>query len=121
LGVKKTATMDEITKAYRELAKTLHPDKPTGDAEKFKALKAAYEVLRNENTRATYDKFGKKGLENGGMEGSDNPFDLFNPQRRKNTGPVKGEATVHNLRLALEQLYSGSFPPPNVQIVICGL
>lgn len=107
LGVKKTATTDEITKAYRELAKTLHPDKPTGDAEKFKSLKAAYEVLRNENTRATYDRFGKKGLENGGME-SDNPFEsLFNPQRRKNTGPVKGEATVHNLRLSLEQLYSG--------------
>jgi DnaJ family protein A protein 2 len=107
LGVKKTATTDEITKAYRELAKVLHPDKPTGNAEKFKALKAAYEVLKNEKTREIYDRYGKKGLENGGME-AENPFEaLFNPQRRKGTGPTKGEATVHNLRLTLEQLYTG--------------
>lgn len=105
LGVKRNATAEEITKAYRELAKVLHPDKPTGDAEKFKQLKAAYEVLKNEKSRATYDRFGKKGLENGGME-MENPFDIFNPQRRK-TGPAKGESTVHNLRLSLEQLYVG--------------
>jgi len=107
LGVKKTATAEEITKAYRDLAKVLHPDKPTGNAEKFKALKAAYEVLKNEKTRATYDRYGKKGLENDGME-ADNPFEaLFNPQRRRGTGPTKGEPTMHTLRLTLEQLYTG--------------
>lgn len=54
LGVAKTATQDEIKKAYRKLANKHHPDKG-GDEEKFKSIKEAYETLSDENKRAAYD------------------------------------------------------------------
>lgn len=55
LGISKTATQDEIKKAYRKLANTWHPDKEGGDEEKFKEIKEAYETLSNENARRQYD------------------------------------------------------------------
>ena len=61
LGVNKTATPDEIKKAYRKLAIKYHPDKNPGDKsaeEKFKEINEAYDVLSDEKKRADYDSFG---------------------------------------------------------------
>lgn len=61
LGVPKTATADELKKAYRKLAKQYHPDLHPDDKEceaKFKEVNEAYEVLSNEEKRAKYDQFG---------------------------------------------------------------
>ena len=69
LGVSKTATDDEIKKAYRQLAIKYHPDKNKGDKEaedKFKEATEAYEVLRDANKRRAYDQFGKQGVGAGG-------------------------------------------------------
>ncbi len=58
LGVERTATADDIKRAYRRLAHQHHPDKASGDEEKFKKINAAYEVLGDEQKRAQYDRFG---------------------------------------------------------------
>ena len=58
LGVKKTATADEIKKAFRRLARKHHPD-AGGDEEKFKEINAAYEVLSDTEKRAQYDQYGQ--------------------------------------------------------------
>jgi molecular chaperone DnaJ len=57
LGVEKNASGDEIKKAYRNLAHKYHPDKG-GDAEKFKELNEAYQVLSDKQKRTQYDQFG---------------------------------------------------------------
>lgn len=65
LGVQKTATADEIKKAYRKCAIKYHPDKNPGDKEaeeKFKEAAEAYEVLSDEQKRARYDQFGHAGM-----------------------------------------------------------
>lgn len=72
LGVSKTASQDEIKKAYRKLAKTLHPDLNPGKpevAEKFKEVTAAYDLLSDENKRARYDRgeIDEKGNERAGF------------------------------------------------------
>ncbi|CAD7286713.1 Chaperone protein DnaJ [Campylobacter majalis] len=60
LGVSKSASADEIKKAYRRLARKYHPDinKEAGAEEKFKEINAAYEILSDENKRAQYDRYG---------------------------------------------------------------
>lgn len=60
LGISKTATEDEIKKAYRQLAKKYHPDTSTEEnaQEKFKEVQEAYEVLKDSQKRAQYDRFG---------------------------------------------------------------
>jgi len=70
LGVSKNATKEEIKKAYRQKALQYHPDKNPGDKEaenKFKEAAEAYELLRDDNKRARYDKYGHAGL--GGQNG----------------------------------------------------
>lgn len=66
LGVPKTATDDEIKKAFRRLAHEHHPDKG-GDPSKFKDVNEAYQVLGDAAKRKTYDQFGSAAFENGGM------------------------------------------------------
>lgn len=70
LGVTKTATADEIKKAYRKLALKYHPDKNPGDKkaeETFKECAEAYEVLSNSEKRQKYDQFGHEGLRGAGV------------------------------------------------------
>lgn len=65
LGVAKSASKDEIKKAYRKQALKFHPDKNPGDKsaeEKFKEAAEAYEVLSNDEKRARYDRFGHAGM-----------------------------------------------------------
>src|SRR5687768_6596148 len=68
LGVPRDATDDEIKRAYRKLAMTYHPDRNNGSREaedRFKEITEAYDVLRDPNKRATYDRFGEAGLRGG--------------------------------------------------------
>ena len=69
LGVQKSATEDELKKAFRRLAMKLHPDRNPDDPEaqeRFKEAKEAYEVLSNAEQRAVYDRYGHAGLQGGG-------------------------------------------------------
>ena len=63
LGVEKNATMDEIKAAYKNKAKEIHPDKPGGDEEVFKALQDAFETLSDADAREYYDQTGGKPKE----------------------------------------------------------
>ena len=68
LGVQRGASDDEIKKAYRKLAMACHPDRNNGSKEseeKFKAITEAYDVLRDANKRAVYDRYGEAGLRGG--------------------------------------------------------
>src|SRR6266496_3931850 len=72
LGVNRTATEEDIRRAFRKLAFDLHPDRNASpDAgEKFKEVNEAYEVLRDREKRGTYDRFGHAGVDptfNGGF------------------------------------------------------
>ena len=71
LGVSKTATNDEIRKAYRQLAKKYHPDVSTEEnaEEKFKEVQEAYDVLSDEQKKASYDQFGHAGANGNPFEG----------------------------------------------------
>ena len=65
LGVQRAASNDEIKKAYRKLAMQYHPDRNNGSREaeeKFKEITEAYDVLRDPNKRAAYDRYGEAGL-----------------------------------------------------------
>jgi molecular chaperone DnaJ len=82
LGVGKTASADEIKKAYRKVAIQYHPDKNPGNKEaeeKFKEAAEAYEVLSSQEKRAQYDRFGHAKVGNGGYggQGHMNMDDIF--------------------------------------------
>jgi molecular chaperone DnaJ len=86
LGVERSATPEDIKKAYRKLAVKHHPDKNPGDKsaeDKFKELGEAYEVLSNPDKRSAYDRFGHQAFApggmggGGGMGGMHDPFEVF--------------------------------------------
>ncbi len=75
LGVDKNATQDDIKKAFRKLAHEHHPDKKTGNADKFKEASEAYTVLSDEDKRKQYDQMGS--YSSGGQQGGGfNPNDF---------------------------------------------
>ncbi|CAN5373023.1 molecular chaperone DnaJ [soil metagenome] len=80
LGVSKSATAEEIKKAYRKVAIQFHPDKNPGNKEseeKFKEAAEAYEILSNPEKKAQYDRFGHSRPGAGGQGGSMNMDDIF--------------------------------------------
>ena len=131
LGVEKTASADEIKKAYRKSAMKYHPDRNPGDKEaeeKFKELGEAYEVLSNDDKRARYDQFGFAGVDPnygggqggayGGGFGGFGDFgdlgDIFGSffgggsSRRSNTNaPRRGENVGARLELTFEEAAFG--------------
>ena len=124
LGVSKSASAEEIKKAYRRLAMKHHPDRnkdDTGSEGKFKEVKEAYEVLRDSDKRATYDRFGHDGLRGAGMGGpggfsaegfSDIFGDVFGDicgggARRGGAQVFRGADLGYELRLDLERAVSG--------------
>lgn len=113
LNIPKTASDEEIKKAYKKLAIKLHPDRKGGDEEKFKELAAAYEVLSDKNKRQIYDQFGEEGLKQGGMPNMD-PFNMFfnmdsffHGRNRGKKQQKKCEPVIVQIEVTLEQLYNG--------------
>lgn len=129
LGVRRDATAEEIKKAYRKLAMEYHPDRNPGDAkaeEQFKEVAEAYEVLKDSEKRARYDRFGHHGVQ-GGFEGFGGlDFDLadalrmfmsegfgfgdfFGMGRRGRSGAARqrGKDLQVRLRLPLEEIATG--------------
>ncbi|OEL36218.1 DnaJ protein-like protein 2 [Dichanthelium oligosanthes] len=117
LGVPKSASQDDLKKAYRKAAIKNHPDKG-GDPEKFKELAQAYEVLSDPEKREIYDQYGedalKEGMGGGGAHAD--PFDIFSSFFGPSFGggggssrgrrQRRGEDVVHPLKVSLEDLYN---------------
>jgi len=77
LGVDKKATKDDIKKAFHKLAHKYHPDKTSGDADKFKEVSEAYSILSDDKKRAEYDSYGQNfGGGGGGFGGGAQGFDF---------------------------------------------
>lgn len=126
LGVSKTASDDEIKKAFRTLAKKYHPDMHPGDKEceeKFKEAQEAYAVLSDAEKRKQYDQFGHAafdgtgggagGFDFSGMDMGDIFGDLFGDffgggsRRRTNDGPMKGSDLRTSVRITFEEAIFG--------------
>ena len=139
LGVGKDAAEADIKKAYRRLAMKLHPDRNAGDTKteaEFKDVKEAYEVLSDQQKRATYDQFGHAGLDAQAAAGRGgqgfNPGDafgdifgdvfgdIFGGGRRGRSTVFRGADLRYELALTLEQAVFGD--TVNLQLptlVIC--
>lgn len=80
LGVSRTATVEEVKKAYKKIALANHPDRNPGDEEaiqRFKDAAEAYEVLSNPQKRAGYDRYGHAGVSGAGRAGFNEVSDIF--------------------------------------------
>src|SRR6266446_4178347 len=116
LGVSKSADADELKRAYRKLAMQLHPDRNPGDKSaehKFKDINEAYDVLKDDQKRAAYDRFGHAAFENG-SRGPGGFADIFEEMfgamgggRRTQAGPSRGSDLRYNLEVSLEDAFRG--------------
>ncbi|XP_055342949.1 dnaJ homolog shv-like [Paramacrobiotus metropolitanus] len=117
LGVPKNANTNQIKKAYRKLAKDLHPDKNKDDPNanaRFQDLGSAYEVLSDAEKREKYDRFGEEGLKQDSMHGDPfasffGGFDFFGGGGRQQPDIPRGADVLLELEVTLEELYSGNF------------
>lgn len=113
LGVRPSATQEEIKKAYRKLALQHHPDKTGSDGEKFKEISQAFDVIGDPEKRRLYDKGGEEALKEFSSDGPSfrNPMDIFEMffgGGGRSRGPRRGKDTVHQLSVTLEELYNGA-------------
>jgi molecular chaperone DnaJ len=130
LGVGKTASGDEIKKSYRKLAMQFHPDRNPGNKEaedKFKEATEAYEVLKDDDKRSAYDRYGHQAQGQGGAQGGFNQgFDGFDfndifsnfsdvfgemggkRQTKKRSSSVQGSDVRYNLEISLEEAFKGT-------------
>src|SRR5260370_33962577 len=94
LGVQRNAAADEIKKAYRKMAMQYHPDRNPGNKkaeQTFKDVNEAYDVLKDEQKRAAYDRFGHAAFENGGR-GAPGAGDFgLSARLARNLGEMFGE------------------------------
>jgi molecular chaperone DnaJ len=132
LGVSKTATADELKKSYRKLAMQFHPDKNPGDAAaeaKFKEISEAYDILKDDQKRAAYDRYGHAafdgtgGRRSGGAQGgghagfdardfADMFSDLFGDlggggRRSGGQQRTRGSDLQYNVAVTLEEAFNG--------------
>lgn len=129
LEITRSASAPEIKKAYLKLAKKYHPDANGGDAEsekKFKEISEAYDVLKDEQKKAAYDRFGHDAFEGGsagfGQQGgfsgagagrSDIFDDFFNNfmgggnSRHTRSSQTKGSDLRYNVEISLEEAFTG--------------
>ncbi|HWR30411.1 MAG TPA: molecular chaperone DnaJ [Negativicutes bacterium] len=122
LGVPRTASEDEIKKAFRKMARKYHPDVNREDPKtaeaRFKEINEAYEVLSNQENRAKYDQFGHAAFDGaagasgfGGGGGINDIFDMFfgggfgGGGRRQ--GPERGSDLRYDMDISLEQAATG--------------
>ncbi|MDI3342011.1 MAG: molecular chaperone DnaJ [Sphaerobacter sp.] len=120
LGVSRTATAEEIRRAYRRLARKYHPDvnREDGAEERFKEINEAYEVLSDEERRAAYDRFGHAGVDGFNAAGGDpfgfgsSPFsDLFETffgGGRTRRGPMRGADLETSVEITFEEAIFGT-------------
>jgi molecular chaperone DnaJ len=141
LGIERGADPETIKKAYRKLAMQCHPDRNPGDADaerRFKELSEAYDVLKDEQKRAAYDRFGHAAFENGhagrGAHGFDftaagfadifdEMFGDFMGGRRSQQARGRGADLRYNLEISLEEAFRGKQAtvrvPSSVQCDAC--
>jgi len=114
LEINKDANASEIKKAYRTLAKKYHPDKNPNDKEaeaKFKDVAEAYEILSDDQKRATYDQMGYEASQRGGPARNhySNMGEMFNQMRtQQESSQRKRKHTIHQVvKLSMEDIYTG--------------
>jgi molecular chaperone DnaJ len=125
LGVSRSASADEIKRAYRTLARKHHPDVADDKIEaehRFKEINEAYEVLSDPQKRAQYDRFGSvgNGAGNGfgdfggfGQSGFGDIFDMFFGEARsggatRRSGPARGSDLRYDVEITLEEAFAGT-------------
>ncbi len=124
LGVSRNATPEEIKKSYRKLAMQYHPDRNPGDKEaeeKFKEAAEAYEVLRDQEKRSLYDRFGHEGLRGAGFSGFRGFEDIFSSfgdifedffgfgtRSRRRHGPQRGADLRYDLEISFLEAALGT-------------
>ena len=127
LGVNKGANAEDLKRAYRKLAMQFHPDRNSGDSaaeQKFKEISEAYDVLKDADKRAAYDRFGHAAFENGhgGAGGRPGGFDfnfgagfadIFDEMfgdfmgARGGGGAARGSDLRYNLEVTLDEAFTG--------------
>ncbi len=125
LEVSRSASDDEVKRAYRQLAKKYHPDLNPSDSEaegRFKEVSEAYDVLRDSEKRRIYDQFGHEGLRGRGFQGFSNVEDIFSnfsdvfetffgmgsSRGRRRDGPMPGNDLQIGLEISFREAVFGT-------------